>query len=211
MTHAQDRHGSASRRPRRLPLDSAERKKLLVVVILAAVCAGVVLVQLWRKKGPTPAQASTGATATAPVNLDEVIRQMRMALHQPLGGKHATFTTVDEALELFLSGTRTSAVPVEQLRPMVFGLPELDGAKTTPPDADLAAAEQAAADGDPTTAALDKLQLETVLVSVRNRAAIINGQVLHCGETIDGFKVTAIEPGRVTLARDGKRFALTLK
>jgi len=194
----------------RLPLDSAERKKLVVVVALAAVCALVVVVQLWRRKAPATAQAATGAAAAQTIDLDAAVRQMQRAMHQPVVDKHAAFTTVDEALDLFLGGAKAAAVAVEELRPAVFGLPELAATQQAASDAAALKAEPAPDTSDPDSTALAGLHLETVLVSARNRAAIINGQVLHCGETIEGFQVAAIEQGRVALTRNGKRFALTL-
>jgi hypothetical protein len=35
------------------------------------------------------------------------------------------------------------------------------------------------------------MRLETVLVSSRNRAAIINGNIVNVGEQVDGFEISA--------------------
>lgn len=185
---------------------------MVVVVVLAAVCAVVVVVQLWRRKSPATAQAATGAGVAQTIDLDAALRQMQGAMHQPVSDKRATFATVDEALELFLSGAKPVAVPVDDLRPKVFGLPESAVAAQGAEDAEAlkAQTEPEVEPLDPDVAALGGLHLETVLVSSHNRAAIINGQVLHCGETIEGFEVDAIDQGRVALTRNGKCFALTL-
>jgi len=210
MTGGQDESRRGPGQTARLPLDSAERKKLVLVVVLAAVCALVVVVQLWRRKAPAAAQAATGTAAAQTVDLDAAVRQMQTATERRVVDKHAAFATVDEALDLFLGGAKPAAVPVEALRPGVFGLPELAATKQAAADADALKAAPEPEAVDPDSVALAGLHLETVLVSARNRAAIINGQVLHCGESIEGYKVTAIEQGRVALTRNGKRFALTL-
>jgi len=48
-------------------------------------------------------------------------------------------------------------------------------------------------------------RLESVLISDRRRVAVINGHTVGAGDTVDGARVLAIEPGRVRLdAGDGQ-------
>jgi hypothetical protein len=204
-----------ARSGRRLPFDASERKKIIVLAVLGVVCAAVVLPQLLKHKGPAEANASTatGAAAT-PLDIDAVVAEMRTSLTKPItnASGETVFTTVDEALELFVGGLRPQPVPVERLQLDVFGVPKAPVTDTPPP---AAAAPSKAAPGlspdDPLKAELAKLTLETVMISSRNQAAIINGQVLHVGETVEGFKITLIEIGQVTVAKDGRLAVLALK
>ena len=121
---------------------------------------------------------------------------------------------IDEAMELFLGDIKAVTLPTDKIRCSAFGLPnepQKSGASAGV-DGKLATAGQEQTEpADPVLAELSKLNLETVLVSARNRAAIINGQVLHCGETVNEFKIVEIEAGRVSMERGGKRYALQLK
>lgn len=203
------------RRGRRLPFDAAERKKIIVLVVLAAVCGVVVLPQLWKSKGPATANAATASGSGTTVDIESVVSEMRSSLTPPVKseGGEAVFVTVDEALDLFVGSVRPQPVPVERLRLAVFGVPEAAEAKDAASVKSVLALKAAGQlnEGDPLKAELEKLNLETVMISSRNRAAIINGEVLHLGEMIEGFKIVAIEIGQVSLVKDGRPAKLKLK
>jgi len=203
-----------------MPFDKGERKKVLVLGGLVVAALVVVSVQVFKKSGPSVAQAAAGAVASVKTDLKAALEEMRLdqmpaAPATPGDGK-ATLRDMDQALEVFLGGAKPKAVPIDSLRGDVFGV-AAEFMTPPAPDEEAIAAKEAAGTGqadeeevDPIEAALAELQLETCLVSARNRAAIINGQILHCGETVGGFKVVEIKPGRVTLAREGKQYTLTL-
>jgi len=216
MTHAQGEGGGRS--GGRLSFSAPERKKVLTFAALGAVCLVIVAFQVCKRKGPATAEAApaVSGTAAAPVDLDQALQQMRDGDRQPetAGENKALCRTVDEAMELFLGDVKAATLPADKIRFSAFGLPEeprkssaLAAAGGKPATAGKEQAEPA----DPVLAELNKLNLETVLVSARNRAAIINGQVLHCGETVNEFKIVEIEPGRVSVERGGKKYALLLK
>ncbi len=201
-----------------LPFDKGERKKVMVVGGLVVVALVVVSVQVFKKSGPSVAQAADGAVVSVETDLKVALEQMRLdQMPAAPGDGKATFQDVDQALEVFLGGAKPKGVPVDSLRGNVFGVPAEFMTPPAPDEAAMAARKAAgtAAKGeqevDPIEAELAELQLETCLVSARNRAAIINGQVLHCGEMVGGFKVLEIDPGRVTLAREGKQYSLMLR
>mgnify|MGYP001393600314 CR=1 FL=1 len=212
QTTSQD--GTRSRR--RLPFDASERKKIIVLAVLGVVCAAVVLPQLLKHKGPAQANAAApaGADAAATLDIDAVVQEMRTSLNKPIQSPsgETVFTTVDEALELFVGGLRPQPIPAEALQLGVFGVPKASTAETMAKAAPAALKAVPALDPeDPLKAELAKLTLETVMISSRNQAAIVNGQVLHVGEMVDGFKITAIEMGRVAVMKDGRTALLTLK
>lgn len=209
--------GQDGRSPaRRLPFDAAERKKIIVLAVLAVVCAVVVLPQLLKDKGPAAANAATPvAAAQTAVDIDSVVAEMRSSLFAPIGtgGGEAVFTTVDEALDLFVGGVRPQPVPVKSLRTVVFGIPEALRTEEAASAKSLPVPQVAGAMGenDPMKVELSKLNLETVMISSRNRAAIINGEVLHEGELIDGFTIVSIGIDQVSLTKGGRQARLTLK
>ena len=63
--------------------------------------------------------------------------------------------------------------------------------------------------GDP-SGAEPALRLQSVLISESRRVAIINDRRVGPGERVAGAKITAIEPGRVVLERDGETLILTI-
>lgn len=208
-TRGHNPSAGGSRISRRLPLDARERKKVAVLILLAGVCALVLVPQLWKHRGPSTAYADSITAPQAAIDLEAVLEQMRSSFDKPVG-EGRVFETVDEALELFQGGARPLAVPVEELRERVFGVPlSVAGAKVRRELSPALAAQ--AGDKSAVPAELKKLCLETVLVSSFNRAAIINGQVLHVGETVEGFRIEEIAIDRVSLSRDGKKYKMELQ
>lgn len=195
----------------RLPVDPAERKKVLVLVALGAVCVLVVIVQVLRKTGGSTAAAATTAVATAPeaVDLDAIVREMQATMYRPASDATATFQTVSEAVGLLAGGGSAVTIGPEAMRLDAFGLPRLD--EPALPGQVEAIAAPTEPEADPVAEAFAGLELESILIGSRSRAAIINGKVLGEGERIDGFTVDAIAPGRVRLVRDGRVFTLKLK
>lgn len=53
--------------------------------------------------------------------------------------------------------------------------------------------------------------LQSILLAPERRIAVIDGQRLRLGETVDNAEVKAIEPGRVVLERNGERIELTIE
>ncbi len=209
---------SSTQQRRRLPLDAGERKKLLILAGLGVLCVIVVAVQLAGGNGPATAEAAPAGGIATVMDFEAVLAKMR-GRGGAASGKSAsqdTFT-VDQALELFLGDTRPASVPVESFPSSVFGLPhtgnepdEIESSRKWSEENTAAGTSDETADTDPLLSALEQIELETVLVSPRNRAAILNGQVLHSGETLCGFRIDRIEPGEVTLSRAGREFTLTL-
>lgn len=52
--------------------------------------------------------------------------------------------------------------------------------------------------------------LNYTLVSRGRDIAVINGQRLRAGDTVNGARVVRIRPGRVTLERDGRHFEISM-
>jgi len=202
----------------RMSLDKGERKKVKILAGLVAVALLVVGLQLLRKAGPSAAQAASEETASGRTAVETALEQMRQEL-MPLtpGADGVGAYSVEESLEVFLGGKKMRGGSLESLSPNVFGVPE--EFKTPPVSEQEAVTAEETADSaasaepevDPNEEALAKLQLEICMVSTRNRAAIINGRILHSGETVDGFTVIEIHQGRVIVARDGRQFTLTIK
>lgn len=198
--------------------DQGERKKLKVLGALVAVGLLVVGMQVVRKKGPATAKAAGEVVTAAKMDLAAVLQEMQsgQALSLPgQGSGGVAFTSIDEALEVFAGGGKATPLPLEALRSDVFGVPKRFLQPPAPPVAELKSApvEEKAAEPqvDPIDEEFATLRLVTCMVSARNRAAIINGNVLHCGETIGSFTVTEIAPSRVVLRHEAKQYTLTLQ
>ncbi|WP_181918281.1 MULTISPECIES: general secretion pathway protein GspB [unclassified Wenzhouxiangella] len=54
-------------------------------------------------------------------------------------------------------------------------------------------------------------RLQSILLAPDRRIAVIDGQRLRLGESVDNAEVKAIEPGRVVLERNGERIELTIE
>jgi hypothetical protein len=203
-----------------MTFDQGERKKLRILGVLMAVGLLVVVVQVVRKKGPATAMASCGGMVAPTLDLSAVLREMQAGL-APSGTSAASgtalFGNIDEALDIFAGGTKTMPVPLDRLRADVFGMPQQFLAPPPPPIEEVksepaslgATAESPQA--DPIADEFATLRLMTCLVSQRNQAAIINGTVIHRGETIGSFVVVEITPGQVLLDHQGTRYTLKLR
>lgn len=53
-------------------------------------------------------------------------------------------------------------------------------------------------------------QLQSLLLSDQRQVAVINGQSVTIGDSIDDARVVSIDAGRVELARNGERLILTI-
>ena len=53
-------------------------------------------------------------------------------------------------------------------------------------------------------------RLTAVMMSGRNSRAIVDGTPLRLGESLDGFKLLSVDPGRAVLGRSGARVVLAL-
>ncbi len=208
----------------RLPIDRAERKKLLTLAVLGVVGLIVLMWTFLGGRSPSNAQAMVAEQAAQPaVDLEGALNEMQQG-QRPAADSGKLFGTVDEALDVFLDGWRTQSLPADELRLNVFAIRErvLDQVSPPTPEKPIGPAiSTAPASGstnaataeveDPLLAQLRKMRLQTVLISSRNRAALIDGQVLHVGDVLDGFEIVTIDPKRVVVERDGKAYALTLR
>lgn len=215
----------------RMPLDKNEQKKLRLLGLLCVVGVAVLAWTFLGSRGPKTAEAAAAAGAMQPeVDLSAALTQMQQP---PKAAPDKLFTTVDDALDIFLDGWKSQSIPADRIRLSAFdlrGTLAANSSSAAPADASPAttpaasqslgnAAGRGPAGGqppsgeekDPLILQLQQMRLETVLVSARNKAAIINGRVVNIGEEVDGFRVTHIEPHRVVVQRDGRAFALVLR
>lgn len=215
----------------RMPLDKNEQKKLRLLGLLCVVGVAVLAWTFLGNRSPNAAEAATAAGAMQPeVDLSAALAQMQQP---PKTSPDKLFATVDDALDIFLDGWKSQSMPAERLRLSAFdlrGTLAANADSATPADASPAATPAASQSGgnaagrgnasrqtpadeqkDPLILQLQQMRLETVLVSARNKAAIIDGRVVNIGEEVDGFRVTHIEPHRVVVQRDGRAFALVLR
>ncbi len=200
----------SKKRVGRMFLDKGERKKVKILAGLVAVALLVVGLQVLKKAGPSVAQAASEEAASGRTTLETALQQMRQEL-MPMtpGADGMGVCSVEESLAVFLGGKKMKGGSLESLSPNVFGVPE--EFKTPPvPDQDAGTAAESAdsADShepevDPHEEAFAKLQLEICMVSTRNRAAIVNGRILHCGETVDGFTVIELPKPKKLSHRKG--------
>jgi hypothetical protein len=205
-----------------MTFDQGERKKLKILAVLVAIGAVVVVVQIVRKKGPATAMAASTTTSVLPTKPDlaALLQEMQAGLmpsSRATQSPDALFTCIDEALDVFAGGNKPTPMPLESLPAEVFGVPRqflappkdvAEEVKSTP-SPQLQAGDEPRT--DPIAEEFATLRLMTCMVSQRNQAAIINGMVVHCGETVGSFTVKEIAPGQVVLTHDGKPYVLKLR
>lgn len=118
---------------------------------------------------------------------------VRTALQNPV--QRLTKTVPNSAAPaLVAEPAATPAVPVTP--------PPVASATTSIPATPIAAAPGSAA---------PELKLQGIFYRLKNPSAMINGQTIGVGETVDGARVVSIERTAVVLSRDGRQETLRLK
>ena len=199
-----------------------DKKKVVVLLVLALVGAGIVGYQFIGGKSP---QAATADTAGAPLpvsaltgdpsNVDSVLNQLKAKSQDS-----TSVTGVEELVRRFDTYVQDRQVPLNQLHmnPFEVVIPKAVPAPGEPASAatTLAAAE---ATQEAKTESSKKrvrdlaasLTLGSVMLVGNRRMAVISGKLCTVGDYIGALHVERIESERVVLACDGEQVELRLR
>ncbi len=166
---------------------------LVAAMVLAAAAA---LAAVWiTQPVPEPLRAGAGPKAVSPV--------------RPAPAKAPVQPPAHSALP---------AVVPPQSRPVPTGTspPVMPWAQTAPPPVQATSKAVPAGPAAPASPVLAPppapagltLQAISWAPGAESRIAVVNGQILHLGGEIDGYRVKAIEPDAVTVCRGGECFGL---
>lgn len=197
-----------------------DKKKVVVLLVLALVGAGIVGYQFIGGKSP---QAATADTAGAPLpvsaltgdpsNVDSVLNQLKAKSQDS-----TSVTGVEELVRRFDTYVQDRQVPLSQLHMNPF---EVVIPKAAPGEPASAATTLTAAEATQEAKAESSkkrvrdlaasLTLGSVMLVGNRRMAVISGKLCTVGDYIGALQVERIESERVVLACDGEQVELRLR
>jgi len=199
-----------------------DKKKVVVLLVLALVGAGIVGYQFIGGKSP---QAATADMAGAPLpvsaltgdpsNVDSVLNQLKAKSQDS-----TSVTGVEELVRRFDTYVQDRQVPLSQLHmnPFEVVIPKAAPAPGEPASAatTLTAAEatqEAKAESSKKRVRdlAASLTLGSVMLVGNRRMAVISGKLCTVGDHIGALQVERIESERVVLACDGEQVELRLR
>jgi hypothetical protein len=199
-----------------------DTKKVVVLLALALVGAGIVGYQFIGGKSPQAATADTAGTPLPvsaltgdPSNVDSVLNQLKAKSQDS-----TSVTGVEELVRRFDTYVQDRQVPLNQLHinPFEVAIPKAAPAPGEPASAatTLAAAEatQEAKIESSKKRIRDlaaSLTLGSVMLVGDRRMAVISGKLCTVGDHIGALQVERIESERVVLACDGEQVELRLR
>jgi len=190
-----------------------DKKKVVIVTVLAVVGLGVVAYQFLGGGSPKEAAAITTLGGAVPVaglqDIEATLKGFDGA--DTNGTRDFTVAQVEDLVKKFDGYVAERQVPLKDLRANPFAV-----AADAKAQAEAAAAhaqpETAAAAADPAAEvrakaqrvsdAASRLILGSVLVAGSNRLAMINGNFCRVGDVVEGFQVTAIESDKVRVTSE---------
>ena len=197
------------------PKKQAVGKATLAFAGLAVVAGGVLWMMRQRTGGPAAASAEP-ATVAAQTS----IRRFLGGGESEVAQMEALLNDTEQIRERFAEFGQGRRVPLDDLKTNPFWVApaEVEEEEVVDPHAETRAAAERLAEEKrrlrreaEARAAADaaKLRLDTVILGSRP-TCIIDGAIVRVGGTVGGFRVVAIDRGRVTVERDGLKFALRL-
>jgi len=196
-----------------------DKKKLVVLLALAVVGAGVVGYQFLGGGSVKQAAAVTAVGAAAPIanpqDIEAILKGFDGA--EARGAKDLTVDRVEELVKKFDGYVAERQVPLKDLRAGPFSVeiaPKAQAAETveSKPRAIQASdpVAEARAKAQRIRDAASRLVLGSILVAGSSRLAIINGNLCRVGDVVEEFQVGAIEPDQVRLSSEGETVDLRL-
>ena len=181
-----------------------DKKKTVVLTIVMIIAVILVYTKLIKKKTPKVAVAAEVPAEVAQPNLADVAPMMVIVDRDPVAAAYLKTLNhdIDEDVFQFKS---------EFFAPIVEDLPEEPVEPTDlgdDPGTELSAAEKINWTAVITKQARD-LQLDSLIAS-DDPVAIINGNFVGVGDTIEGFKVVEIVAGECTISKRGIRVVLRM-
>jgi hypothetical protein len=181
-----------------------DKKKTVVLTIVMIVAVVLVYTKLIKKKSPKVATAAQAAAAVPEPSLDPGMPALIIVDRDPIAA--AYLETLDHEIDEDLFQFKS-----EFFAPIPEELPE-------EPDDEMNLADLPKTEMSPTekinwqaviTKQAQDLHLESLIAS-DDPVAIINGNFVGIGDTIEGFRVVEIVSGRCIIAKRGIRVALKM-
>lgn len=198
-----------------MAVDSAGGSRIshsTMVLIGVAVIAAASLYLMRMTQGELAGAASSDVEVKIEQALAKLTQPQTLREDDPLQKDklEALFSDTDTIVSMFASDlSETHQVPVEYVKKNPFQLPTVETAGP------VAVVDTSARDLARRTAALqkslDKLSLQTVMVSGKRRVAVIDGEFYQPGETVGDFTVVSMDTMSVQLEAAGHPFELTLE
>jgi len=205
-----------------------DAKKVGILVVLLVVGGGVVAYQLTRGGGPKTAAAVTaagapGGAASSVAEVESVLA--RLDAGPAAEGDELSVERVEALVKRFDTYVQERQVPLALLQANPFEV-------TVSPDTQeqIATAAKAVVDEKARQReeqekqvqqealakqqrrdALSRLKVGSILITDSQRLALVDGKIRRVGDEVQGFRLEAIEPDRVTLSFDGETADLCLR
>ena len=189
------------------------KKKVLVLAVLALAGAGVVAYQFLGGSSPKQAAAVTTVGGAAPAADTQDIEAILKGFDSTDAGgvKDLTVARVEELVKKFDGYVAERQVPLKDIRsnPFVVAIEpktstEAAAAKAQAQTAVPDPAAEARAKTQRIREAASRLVLGSVLVAGHSRLARSNGNLCRVGDAVEEFQIRAIERDRVRLTSEGE-------
>jgi hypothetical protein len=196
-----------------------DKKKVLVLAVLLTVGAGVAAYQFLGGSGPQVA-AAVSAAAPAPggqadgaTNVDSVLEHLDAG---PQNGANEaeqdlSVDRVEEIVNTFDTYVQTRQVPLEGLRVNPFAVVRIEAQQDAKEQAQADEEAEAEACRRRVVDAARALKVGSILIVGDERKAIVGGKLCQVGDTIEGFRVEAIDADCVRLSVEGETVELRLR
>lgn len=174
---------------------------LVLIALVALGGGGLYLMHL--KSGPKAAAAAEVQQASAAITSflsdgTKNIGQMRQMLRD-----------TEKVVDLFEKYPANTQVPIEKLRTNPFRVAAPSQAAGEPSDATLQRRREA--ERQLALAAVQKLQLQSVIHSDSQKACMVNNTMVREGQTVEGFVIERINSNAVIVRKGSYRFELRMQ
>ena len=193
-----------------------DRKKVLILAVLLTVGAGVAAYQFLGGSGPKEAAAvsaavpAPGGRAAGATNVDSVLEHLD-ARPQNEAEQDLSVDRVEEIVNTFDTYVQTRQVPLEGLRVNPFAVVRIEAQRDAQEQAQADEEAEAEARRRRVVDAARALKVGSILIVGDERKAIVGGRLCQVGDTLEGFRVEAIDTDCVRLSVEGETVKLRLR
>lgn len=193
-----------------------DRKKVLTLAVLLTVGAGVAAYQFLGGSGPKEA-AAVSVSAPVPGSLPAGATDVERVLEhldagpQNEAGQDLSVDRVEEIVNTFDTYVQTRQVLLEGLRVNPFAVVRSESQQDEQEQAQADEEAEAEARRSRMVDAARALKVGSILIVGDERKAIVGGKLCQVGDTIEGFRVEAIDADCVGLSIEGETVELRLR
>ena len=193
-----------------------DMKKVLTLAVLLTVGAGVAAYQFLGGSGPKEA-AAVSVSAPVPGSLPAGATDVERVLEhldagpQNEAGQDLSVDRVEEIVNTFDTYVQTRQVLLEGLRVNPFAVVRSESQQDEQEQAQADEEAEAEARRSRMVDAARALKVGSILIVGDERKAIVGGKLCQVGDTIEGFRVEAIDADCVGLSIEGETVELRLR